>query len=377
MSEVNQARSLQVLHITNWYPTAVNPLDGIWIKRQIESLPSQVSCDVYHIQVEFGRNLRFLKASVPGIRMQIPVKSWLLNEIISCLLIVYTLMFKTKLKRYDVVNFHIAYPLCVFLSFIQLFLRKPVVINEHWSAYHLNFGIKDPAKLSRIKSIFKPNIKIITVSQALARDIRKFAGKQDLNIDIVPNVVDIQVFQFKPVSHNGLLMAGYWKYPKDPIRVLKAFSKVCEEFPEASLRIAGQGPLLDTMKTFSEESGLKNRIIWLGHLEESELALEMQQAQALVHISRYETFSVVCAEAICCGTPVIASAVGGITEFINEGNGQLIIDDGLKSLIGAMKNVLINDHFDRASIANAAAQRFDSKAVGQLYYKSLIRSCAA
>ena len=376
MSDNDQSSDLRVLHITNWYPTKSNPIDGIWIKRQIESLPSFVHSDVFHISVEFGK-MAFLKSTIPGIRLRVPVKSWFLIELISFVLLLHFFLFRVNPRKYHVINFHIAYPLCVFLNIIRGLIRRPVVINEHWSAYHYNFGVQKPDRLFRIKALFRPDNRIITVSKALSNDIQKFVGNQNLTIDVVPNVVNTNEFKYGCQSREAFLMAGYWKYPKDPMRILKAFKQVREKFPDCILRVAGKGPLLPNMKSFVEESNLGNHVAWLGQLTESEMAMEMRQAIAFVHVSDYETFSVVCAEAICCGTPVIANAVGGVPEFINQSNGRLLTDKNIDSLALAMQYMLTNDHWDRMAISKEASQRFNRKQVGLLYYQSLIKSCEA
>lgn len=367
--------SIRVLHITNWYPTENNSLDGIWIKNQIECLPDRVVSDVVHLSVESSVSLKTIKTTVPGLRWQIPSRSWLLIEIITSLCLAWILLVKVKLSRYDLINFHIAYPLCVFLKIFRFFIKKPIIINEHWSAYHLDFGVADPNRLSRVRSIFKPDLTLITVSKALATDIFKFSGKENLNFHVVPNVVDTNVFRFESQPIKALFMASYWKSPKEPIIALQAFVKHRVKYPHSKLRIAGDGPLRTTMLDYIQDNDLQDHVTWLGRLESQKLAYEMQCAIAFVHISRYETFSVVCAEAICCGTPVIASAVGGIPEFIDASNGYLLDNNDPTEVINAMEMMLIHNNFDRASIAAHGASLFNKKRVGDLYLNAIETGC--
>lgn len=360
-----------VLHITNWYPSEDNPLDGIWIKKQIESLSNRVNSDVYQITVEPGRKLKTMRTTIPGIRLQIPGGSWFVIEVITSLLLLWLLMFKIRLRHYEVINFHIAYPLCVFLKIFRAFIRQPIVINEHWSAYHYNFGVKDPGRLGRAREIFTTDLTLITVSKALANDISKFSAKQNLKFHVVPNVVDTNVFKYKSGTPEAFLMASHWKTPKDPIAVLKAIEMLRERHLNIQLRIAGSGPLLESILEYIQEHQLQDHMICLGRLDQSDLAFEMQSALAFVHISNYETFSVVCAESICCGTPVIASAVGGIPEFVGIENGILVKNESSKELTDAMESVIINNHFDRPSIARRGALLFEKQRVGQLYCNAI------
>jgi glycosyltransferase involved in cell wall biosynthesis len=367
--------NIRVLHITNWYPTENSPFDGIWVKKQIECLPNRVVSDVVHLSVESSSRLKTIKTTVPGIRWQIPLRSWLLIEIITSLCLACMLLVKVKLNRYDLINFHIAYPLCVFLKIFRFFIKKPIIINEHWSAYHLDFGVKDPNRLSRVRNIFRPDLTLITVSKALATDICRFSGKENLNFHVVPNVVDTNVFRFESQPIGALFMASNWKSPKEPITALQAFIKLRVKYPNSKLRIAGDGPLKTTMLDYVQDNDLQDHVTWLGRMESQKIAYEMQCAIAFVHISRYETFSVVCAEAICCGTPVIASAVGGIPEFIDDTNGYLLDTNDPTGVSDAMEMMLIHDNFDRASIAANGAALFNKKRVGGLYLNAIETSC--
>lgn len=370
--------TLNVLHITNWYPNEEKPLDGIWIKKQIDSLSPMVKNDVFHLQIQPGAAFKVIKSTAPGFVCQIKSHRWMLIEWLTFLLLAYTLFFKIRLRDYHVINFHIAYPLCVYLRIIRKFIKQPVIINEHWSAYHHNFGVKDPRKLDRIRKIFQPDITIITVSEALAKDIRNFAGRPKLNINVVPNVVDTQLFRFDPKmsAEKAFLMAGNLKPPKDPLLALESFSHLLKTFPGTKLRIAGHGPLVDPLLKLIAKKGLEPDVTYLGILEGDIMAREMGKAAAFIHVSNYETFSVVCAEAVCCGTPVIASAVGGIPEFINNHNGLLLSKNNPENLRKLMEDVLSNPgRFDRESIATNASCSFNPQAIGKKYFKVLSQVC--
>ncbi len=377
MHDEEMPQSLRVLHITNWYPSKEKPLEGIWIKKVIESLPKSIKSQVVHLRVQpndmFGINRTI---GIPGYIVNVAWENWLLIELLTFVLLVYMLLFKVKLSRYDVINFHIAYPLCVFLDVVQIFIKKPIIINEHWSAYHLNFGVKKPDRLGRIRRIFKPDRTFITVSRALATDIARFSNQSHLKVFVVPNVVDTDLFKYNSrPSTGGFFMASTWKFPKDPILVLEAIKNLRTRYADLRIRIAGDGPLLDTMLKYIHNHNLQGIVTCLGRMDSAQLAYEMQCAIAFIHISQYETFSVVCAESICCGTPVIASAVGGIPEFIDQNNGYLLSSNDLVSVERAMEGVILGGQFERESIAYKAASLFNKETVGSLYRNAILNGC--
>ena len=119
------------------------------------------------------------------------------------------------------------------------------------------------------------------------------------------------------------------------------------------------------MEAFVQDNDLGHNIILLGILNKLSIALEMQQANAFVHASNYETFSVVCAEALCCGTPVIASNVGGIPEFVNESNG-ILVENNVAAWRSALAGFLGNRHeWDSLRISQDATKMFSPAAVGE------------
>ena len=96
---------------------------------------------------------------------------------------------------------------------------------------------------------------------------------------------------------------------------------------DLQLRIAG--PLVDAgsealLRSTIESTGLQRRVILLGPVSQSQLIDEYARAQILVLASREETAPQVIAQAMACGLPTVASAVGGIPAMLREGETGLL-----------------------------------------------------
>lgn len=367
---------MKILHITNWYPTNNSPTSAIWIYRHIQSLNTHTQHQkIWHIDVQNGKWKVSTQNNVydnNSIIVSIPINIWLLKELVSTIIILWVILVKERETKYDIINIHIAYPLLTFIKYWKILFKTPLVITEHWSAYHFNFGVKNKPK--RIQNIFKNKIPVITVSKALNKDISTFSDIK-IPLNVIPNVVDISIFRYKSktTEYPYLFMLGFWKEPKDPIIIIEAYEKtrICNDF-YFQLIIGGYGVLEIEILKHIEKSSFKNDIKYLGKLNSIEVAFHMNEALAFIHISVYETFSVVCAEAICCGTPVLASKVGGIPEFINESNGYLIKDNNVSQISKAINNMIVNQNkFDRKRISIAASLKFSTENIGILYNKTL------
>ena len=335
---------MKVLHITNWYPSKSNPYGALWIKRHIDALPNSVESQIYHLEVKKGR-LGFQYSSNAGNHrsfiISFPFLIWKFNEILYYLMVSYVMLTKVKKSNYDVINFHIAYPLLRYFDIIPHVKKIPIIISEHWSAYHYHFNLRGSYKLKAIQRIFNHRVPVITVSKSLGEDIMAFSGGAFEN-HVLPNVVDTSLFfpcESVSLKQNYFLMVSQWKAPKLPLVAIKAFKKFVNEHQGFRLLIIGYGEQLQEMKM--EASDIP-AVEFLGSKSSQEIAQYMREARALIHPSEYETFSVVCAEALTCGCPVIASKVGGIQEFVNDNNGILLEETTPSAIEKAMKQILLH-----------------------------------
>jgi glycosyltransferase involved in cell wall biosynthesis len=359
----------RVLHVVNWYPNPMDAIEALFIKEQIDALHSRIESDVLLVQVRYGK-FKMVNTK-PSSRehiwiLQLPLKSWLAKEWISSLALLYFLKFGKDLSRYRLINVHVAYPLLTFFHFFRRFIKIPIVITEHWSGYHFNFGVKK--ELKRIKRIFSRGMPVVTVSRALAKDIVEFSGCEFPTFQ-VPNVVNREIFNGYRLSTGGIVsffMFGCWQFPKVPLVVLEALSALHKEGYSFHMRIGGYGPYVPAIEEKIEELHLDAVASYVGRLTQEEAAEGMRDCSFYVHASEYETFALVCAEALCCGAPVIASAVGGIVEYIDESNGILVATNSVESWVDELKRAF-ELRFDRERISNDASSRFSSDAIGSRY----------
>lgn len=363
---------MKILHITPWFPNKDNTAEALWIKRHIDALEDHCTNVAWHIGVNEGKNFSKLSYQENYTKhriMSFPTNKWLVLELINfCQLFFLGLFNRRLIKSVDVINFHIAYPSLTYWSILKKIFNKPTIITEHWSAYHFNFGVKK--ELPRIQKIFNHNIPLIAVSEALIDDIKAFA-EYDFPCKVIPNIVESSVFFYDKeakVEEYRFFMVSQWKSPKDPFSIIEQFSRYLKSNPKAKLIIGGYGPQEEEMLNLILEKELSENIEYVGKLSSEEIASEMNRATAFIHLSDYETFSVVCAEAICCGCPVIASNVGGIVEFINQDNG-ILIDKGfsLEPILAKVSSM----SFNRAIISKKGGGKFSSKVVGKQYYNYL------
>ena len=129
----------------------------------------------------------------------------------------------------------------------------------------------------------------------------------------------------KSSGENKVIMAmGRLVEQKGFDLLLKAFSRIENQFPNCQLHIWGQGEEKENLLKIRDELGLKERVCFKGMSQDHNYT--MGQADIFVLSSRYEGFPNVLGEAMACGLPVISfNCPSGPSEMIiHEKNGLLI-----------------------------------------------------
>jgi glycosyltransferase involved in cell wall biosynthesis len=122
-----------------------------------------------------------------------------------------------------------------------------------------------------------------------------------------------------------------------------AYERVREQVPEAQLTLIGDG---DRRQAFQQRArGLDGHVDVPGRVSDDRLVAELREARvlALPSTSPAESFGMVLAEANACGTPVVASRVGGIPSFVDHEANGLLVDPGDAGALAQALTRLIED----------------------------------
>jgi glycosyltransferase involved in cell wall biosynthesis len=152
---------------------------------------------------------------------------------------------------------------------------------------------------------------------------------------------------------------------------LRAFVWISKRHPELRLLLVGDGPLRAQNEALARALSVDDSVEFLGWRGRAEVRRLLRNCHVFVLPSRSEPFGIVVAEALACRRPVVASAVGGIQEIIENGRcGVLVEPDDPERLAKAILRVLEDDVL-RERIAEAGLERavdqFSCKRTGGRY----------
>lgn len=271
------------------------------------------------------------------------------------------------------------------LSSIASEFGVPVVITAHGTDL---LGIKkgDKRYINDALDAYEKASAIIAISQDNANLTMEIFGESD-KVRLIPNGYDSSIFKKKNCDKKEVLK----KYGIDKnyekivcfagkfteIKGIDTLLKACEiyEDEDTLTLLAGGGALLEDMKQYARDLGLKN-VIFLGNLPPVQLQEIFEIADVSTVPSRSEAFGLVAIEAIACGTPVVASKVGGLPTIVNNDVGSLIDVDDYQKLAEKVKYWLaIKDKVDSDALSRYALENYSQdKFTNELY--ELYASCA-
>ncbi len=167
------------------------------------------------------------------------------------------------------------------------------------------------------------------------------------------------------VKENYLLYYGRISREKGIPVLMKAMDRL----PGVKLKIAGKGPLLEKFKAQAAPD-----IEFIGYKSGEELHEIIRKALFVIVPSVcYENNTMVIPESFLLGTPAIASRIGGIPEFVNDGkNGFLIEPGSVKNLYETITKALNLSNKEYFRMCKEARAFGETKFAKELYYGKLM-----
>lgn len=343
---------LRILLLSNMWPGIHDPVFGVFISRHVQALREAGAS----VRVVANRDAR------TG-RLRTPLKylSLLMRSLAAAMS-----------GSYDVVVGHFLYPTAAIASAAARVARVPYAVVAHGT------DVRSLERSSRIGRMCRTAVRRadarIAVSGVLADRLRVAAElPNSARVDVVHMGVDTAVFGPDDHARAGLGLSGEERVllfagklvPVKGIDVgLRAFAQLRAAGHADALVIVGDGPLAGALREEARALGCNDSVRFVGQVTQPELAQWMAAADVFVLPSHDEGRGLVLLEAMACGTPCVASDVGGVPETLPAECGQLVPPGDPEALADAVRRVLESgaSSYSQACIEHADMQNVDGQA---------------
>lgn len=255
---------------------------------------------------------------------------------------------------FDVIDAQYFYPDGVAAVQLGRRLDRPVTVTARGSDLNVIARYALPRRM--IRAAAQQAAACITVCDALKSQLIGMGIESD-RVHTLRNGVDLMAF--KPPEDRAALreqlgVTGITLLSVGNLVPLKGHALVLEALRDiagVSLVIAGAGPEEANLRRLVADSGLAGRVRFLGRVPQSELRAWYGAADALVLASESEGLANVLLESMACGTPVIATAVGGTPEVVCAASAGMLARErtvaGMRESINALLATLPDRHATR------------------------------
>lgn len=149
-------------------------------------------------------------------------------------------------------------------------------------------------------------------------------------------------------------------------KALDVALRALQRVPDVSLVVVGDGPDRAALERLASELGLDTRVRFLGSRSRDDVLRVLAASDAALLSSRWENFPHLVVEALAVGTPVIATAVGGVPEVVRDGENGLLVPAGDPDALAVAIRRLVDDDELRGRLAKGAAPSVSALAPARL-----------
>jgi glycosyltransferase involved in cell wall biosynthesis len=173
-----------------------------------------------------------------------------------------------------------------------------------------------------------PVARVIAISEFVKRQLVSAGVNED---NVVVRYLGVDTERFKPdprarqewtkrfaLGSDEMVLStvSYLRPFKHPQVLVEACSELAKRNVRTRLFVAGDGDMLPSLKTLTEQLGIADRVCWLGNVAEPKTLLQASDVFLLASVG--EAFGLVLAEAMACGVPIVGSRSGSLPEVVDE-----------------------------------------------------------
>ncbi|WP_027419604.1 glycosyltransferase family 4 protein [Crocinitomix catalasitica] len=385
-------QKLNILFLTSWYPNLEDEAHGNFIQQHANAVAEY--CNVHVLNV-------VAREQEASLDVQHNVVSDSLTEtIVYCKKLNGTLykvlpllrfkskqhgfkvgfeVIQEKYGRIDLTHLNVFYPAGYFALKLKKKFKTPFIYTEHWTIFLPSSKVQPNAleKLLMRKIVEKATF-VCPVSEGLANELQIYGHGEKFRI--VPNVIDTELFY--PVESPKvnqpiklIHISGMNDYQKNISGLLKMVQYL--KIAGLDFEISLIGELLnDAQLEMIRSYDIADKVNNVQNLKPNEVADYLRASDLFVLTSHYETFSIVIAEALACGIPVITTNVDGVAQKLTEEDGFVVDLGDMKGMAAQIVSMIEHLPTYKKNIkAKNYGEIYSKSAVGkqytELYFKAL------
>lgn len=260
----------------------------------------------------------------------------------------------------DIIYIHSPEAVLPFLKIAQA-ARIPLVLHLHGAMNPLTYSRFKWARNTFLKGIYEACVyrkavrhveRVITISQDGETICKQF--RRDLPPNWCCITLGVNQDQFKPMNKAAcrdrfkfnetdkiVIFVGRLAKVKGLELLLEATGRLAKEEPRLILVLVGEGEERAALQEKAERMGLGKTVVFTGMVSHAVLPHLLSSADVFAMTSHFEGMPNVVLEALACGLPVVATAVGGIVEIIQDNvNGFLVEKRDPNLLVSKLRQAL-------------------------------------
>jgi glycosyltransferase involved in cell wall biosynthesis len=347
-----------ILHLPQWFPSSEDTQFGIFTQKHIRSAsPYFGNVVIYILGVDHGilePNPEMTNdddISAFTVRYRKAGKKGLAGQLINARR--YYRSFRKAWKMVKeahglpaLVNAHVLLKPALLALLLRYRYRIPYVITEHWTGYAS--GMYE-GKSAIFRYLCRLSLRRASGLAVVSEHLRESMKAQHLSHPttvVIPNVIDHFPELMPPQKKSKafiLTVADLADKNKNISGSLQALQVLKEQGFDFEFHIIGGGRDEQKLKNLCNTLGLDGHVTFHGRQSNHYVLNFMPNVDFVLVNSRVETFSVVTAEALACGKPVIATKSGGPEVFVNNDCGLVVDIDDEEALHYALEDMI--QHF--------------------------------